>query len=324
MEIFSGILSCRLLVPEIDRTADAEIRDIEMKHAVCILAHNNFKVLSALLNQLDSLEFDVYLHINAKVKEYPQSELSAAMKYAKLTFVPRVPVGYCDYSMMKAVISLFKTAGTDYHDYYHLVSGADLMCCTRQDFLSFFEKNSGKEFVGFSAGFSEDRVKYRNYFTAYCRQKNGFLAKCFIKLRKSLIKIQKILNLSVKIPARYSIRKGCDWYSVTHSALLHLLAEEPEFQKYFYRSYCPTEFFAQTILWNSPFREKLYARETQDESIQCARIIDWNRGSPYVFTLEDKNFLINTPGVFARKFDENKDMKIVQLLRDFTIKGDMK
>ncbi len=291
-----------------------------MKHAVCILAHNNFKVLSALLSQLDSPEFDLFLHINAKVEKFPEVELRANLKYANLTFVPRIPVGYCDYSMVEAVVSLLKEAGKYYHDYYHLVSGADLMCCTRKEFFDFFEKNNGKEFVGISKDFTEERVLYRNFFTAWGRQKNAFLSKVFIKLRKSLIGIQKRLGLRVKFPDNFQIRKGTDWYSITHDALLYILSKESEFRKYFYHAYCPTEFFVQTLLWSSHFKNTLYATTDNDEAIACARVIDWERGTPYVYTVDDFEFLKNSPGVFARKFDENKDMEIVQLLQNLAIK----
>ena len=68
-----------------------------MKHAILILAHNNFSVVSALLKQFDSKEFDIYIHINKKVKEYPREEWEKQTQFAKLYFVRREKIGYCDY-----------------------------------------------------------------------------------------------------------------------------------------------------------------------------------------------------------------------------------
>ena len=291
-----------------------------MKHAILILAHNNFSVVSALLKQFDSKEFDIYIHINKKVKEYPRKEWEKQTQFAKLYFVRREKIGYCDYSMVKGVKALIEEATKVEHDYYHLISGADLLIKKREEFLKFFEHNKGSEFVGFSNGFKEDRVKYKNYFIRYSRQKSRFLSIVFAKIRKFLILLQKKLKISNLRIKEYEVKKGTDWYSITHDAALFLLKEEPKFRKAFYRSYCPTEFFAQTILWNSRFKNALYLAEKSDETNQSLRYIDWKRGSPYVYTINDKQELLNAKEfMFARKFDENKDMEIVNFFKEYVI-----
>lgn len=42
------------------------------------------------------------------------------------------------------------------------------------------------------------------------------------------------------------------------------------------------------------------------------REIDWNRGNPYVFRTEDFEILMNSPCMFARKFDEKTDREIIE------------
>ena len=287
-----------------------------MKHAVLILAHNNFSVVKALLEQLDSPNFDIYIHINAKVKSFPEEELKKSVSRAKLKFVKRYKIGYCDYSMVMGVKSLLETASQTYHDYYHLVSGADMMIKKREEFDCFFEENNGKEFVGFSKDYTEERVKYRNFFVAQGRQRSAFLSKLFIKLRKSLITVQKTFGIEYKNIPGFETKKGTDWYSITHLAVEYLLKMEPQFKKGFYYTYCPTEFFAQTLLWNSDFRKNLYCNDTISENRQCVRQIDWDRGSPYVYRMSDKDELLNSKEMFARKFDENNDMEIVNFLKE--------
>lgn len=284
-----------------------------MKHAFLILAHNNFEVIKALLHQLDDEDFEIYIHINAKTSWFPQKEFEISVGKAELHFVERVAVGYCDYSMVEGVKSLLKSASDSRHDYYHLISGADLMIKSREEFKHFFDEHKGKEFVAFSKSYEEDRIKYRNYFVAKCRQESRSKSMFYIKLRKFLISIQKALCMKNHIP--YEVKKGADWYSLSHDAVLHLLREEPEFKKYFYYSYCPTEFFAQTLLWNSAkFRGRLYGVNSFDETIECAREIDWKRGSPYVYRLSDYGELMKSPAMFARKFDESTDIQIVKKL----------
>lgn len=286
-----------------------------MNHAILILAHNNFDVISALLEQADDPAFDIYIHINRKVKRFPREQWQASVKRAGLYFVPRVRVGYCDYSMVNAVVSLFRTAAQKHYDYYHLISGADLMIKKRDEFLRFFEEHNGKEFVGFSPDFDGDRVAYRHIFTACGRQKSKLLSRFFGAARKMLITLQKRLGLTNRVTDFEIVRKGTDWYSITDAAVGYLLKQEPLFRKSFFRAYCPTEFFPQTVLYNSPYCERLY--DLQSEGRGCLRTIDWQRGTPFTFTEEDKDFLQASDGLFARKFDENKDMAIVDFFRRY-------
>ena len=288
-----------------------------MKHAIMIMAHNNFSVVSALLEQLDVPEFDIYIHINAKIRTFPQEQWQAKTHYAGLYFVPRVRVGYCDYSMVRAVMSLFRSATQKKYDYYHLISGADLLIKSREEFLRFFDENNGTEFVGFSDTFDEDRVRYRHFFTALCRQRSRLLSTVFAKARIGLVRLQKLFGISNKADDFTTVKKGTDWYSLTDDAVRYLISKEPLFCKHFRYAYCPTEFFPHTVLYNSHFRKNL---NSGDECRQCMRTIDWNRGQPYTYTIGDKRFLLSSEGMFARKFDENKDMEIVEFFKDY-VKG---
>ena len=51
-----------------------------MKHAYLILAHNEFEVLNRLIESLDDVRNDIYIHFDAKVKELP----TLAVKFSKL------------------------------------------------------------------------------------------------------------------------------------------------------------------------------------------------------------------------------------------------
>ena len=111
------------------------------------------------------------------------------------------------------------------------------------------------------------------------------------------------------------IKKGCDWYSITHAAAKYLIAQEPNFRKLFSKSFCPTEFFAQTLLYNSDFKANIYCLE--DENIGSQRYIDWQRGNPHVFTMADKELLEKSPLLFARKFSDTSDRKIIDDVSNF-------
>lgn len=55
----------------------------------------------------------------------------------------------------------------------------------------------------------------------------------------------------------------------------------------------------------------------KDENNGAQRYIDWNRGSPYVFRQVDFNALKSSEYLFARKFMEKKDKKIIDSLYSY-------
>lgn len=72
--------------------------------------------------------------------------------HAKLSILKkRVDIRWGHVSLIKAEISLFESASANGpYGYYHLLSGADLPIKSQDYIFDFFEKNAGKEFVGFT------------------------------------------------------------------------------------------------------------------------------------------------------------------------------
>lgn len=70
---------------------------------------------------------------------------------------------------------------------------------------------------------------------------------------------------------------------------------------------CADEIFIQTVVMSSPFKENIE---------NCKRLIDWNRGAPYVFRSDDKERLLTSNDLFARKFDSRIDDDIIRFLYD--------
>ena len=58
-----------------------------------------------------------------------------------------------------------------------------------------------------------------------------------------------------------------------------------------------------------------------DDNFAIKRYIDWKRGEPYTFKLEDFNELINSGCFFARKFSTNVDKDIIDKIYDY-VKGE--
>ncbi|MGL5245877.1 MAG: beta-1,6-N-acetylglucosaminyltransferase, partial [Sarcina sp.] len=78
---------------------------------------------------------------------------------------------------------------------------------------------------------------------------------------------------------------------------------------------CSDEVFLQTFSLNSSFKNKIYSITSENNG--SLRFIDWKRGNPYVFRINDFEELIKPSYLFARKFDVNTDKEIIDKLYDY-------
>lgn len=101
--------------------------------------------------------------------------------------------------------------------------------------------------------------------------------------------------------------------SITEAFCQYLLQNEPLLHKRLAHTLCPDEIFVQTMLISSPFSANVYNAQTEDTQTSSLRKIDWQRGSPYVWTYDDINELLNSTSVFARKFS-SQDLQVVNAI----------
>ena len=71
------------------------------------------------------------------------------------------------------------------------------------------------------------------------------------------------------------------------------------------------EFFVQTLVYNSPFKERLYNQDFNNNYLGCMRLVDWKRGAPYTWRITDYDDIINSEYLFARKFNFKIDKEII-------------
>ncbi len=289
-------------------------------HAYMIIAHNQFELLEKLILALDDERNDIFVHIDAKVKDFDFKRFWELTEYSRVIFTDeRVDVRWGDYSQVKTEFLLFSTAvkheNTDKpYDYYHLISGVDFPIKSNDYIHNFFEENKGKEFVHF---FDNEllpaylnRVKYYHFFL----KKRNLFTKA---LTHALLLIQKVFGVNRIKSTDIEIQKGCNWVSVTGSFAHYIVDEFPKYEKLLKHSFCGDEIFIQTVLINSPFKDNLYIKEFNNDHIMCMRLIDWERGNPYIFRSNDFDLIINSPCIFARKFDLSVDSKIIKRIQEF-------
>lgn len=274
-----------------------------MTHAYLIMAHSEFPLLEKLLAMLDHPDNHIFLHIDRKADLADPSALLRPLQHARAELVPRLNVSWGGGSMVKAELLLLAHATRTHHDYYHLLSGADLPIKAHDQINAFFLRNRGKEFLSFDKAAQEtgshlDRVRYYYLRSGLLPQRAAqFLSGNLVRLQRRL----GIDRLGGKKPLP-SVQKGSQWFSITHEFACFVLArmKDPTYRRLFFASHCPDELFIQTILYNSPFR---------DAAAAPMRYIDWSRHgrSPETLTMADWDKLEQSDCLFARKFSRLAD-----------------
>lgn len=290
-----------------------------MKHAYLIMCHSNFKILAKLVSALDNPRNDIYIHVDSKVNSLNKLKKMLTVKKATLTFTRRINVNWGGFSQIKAELILLEEATKNEHAYYHLMSGVDMPLKSQEEIFRFFDDNQGQEFIGIDE-ISEDgeafsaRIKYYHLLQDIIGRNSGVHIAIAEKIEQMLLKFQAVMKVNRLKSVSTPIYKGANWFSITHPLAEYLLNNKKLIKQLFGNGLCADELFLQTITMASP-----YAGNVVNDTL---RYIDWNRGFPYIFKMEDYNELVSSPKLFVRKFDENVDMEVVERLHAMLQVGD--
>lgn len=289
------------------------------------MAHTQFQQVAKLVRLIDNEENDIYLHIDKKVNNARvifRDIIEPAVNKSHIYFVPQNNVHWGAYSQIKTEIDLLKVAISNKYQYYHLLSGADLPLKSQEYIHNFFSDNQGKEFVqlGTKEYINRTQQRYRYYWIFQEKLGTGrqnILYKILNRLRYGTVLLQTLFKVDRRkknedvFKCYYS---GANWFSITHDFANYVVSKERQIQRVFNKTLCCDEVFMQTVLMNSKFKDNIYHKALDGSSLSIMRKIDWERGGPYVWTEGDFNELIDSDCMFARKFDEKVDPKIIELL----------
>lgn len=270
-----------------------------IKSAFLIVAHNHFDMLRFLIKTLDSVNHDIYIHIDRKCGDVDYASFEAITRHSRVECVrDRMDVTWGGVSMIKTTLLLLERAIRGGYDYYHLISGVDFPLLSNEALDDFLEEHKGTEFVGFADHSDlEHKLGFYHLFNDGWRRH----LVCANRLNSLAIRLQRILHIR-----RYrdvgQFAKGCNWWSITGALAKPLVADRDKFVKTYKYCSCADEVFVQTFITQHPeLGLRLYNQA--DEYEGCLRLIDWNRGGPYTFKTSDYPELSESNRFFARKFD---------------------
>jgi len=283
------------------------------KHAYLIMAHDNNNLLNKLLNVLDDRRNDIYLHVDKKVKSIDIGNLEK-LQYSRLFLIKRSEVFWGGFSQTNCELSLLNEAIKDEYTYYHLLSGVDFPIKNQNYIHNFFEQNNGKEFLGYDHNWNRKKIKYYYLYTDIGRDKKPITL--FKKsINKLLILFQKLIRYSRNYD--FPVYKGANWFSITHDLAVFIVNNYSVIKNNFSNTLNSDEFFLQSLVANSDFSRKIYKGINANEYENNLRHIDWNKGQPFTFGIDDLNELLLSDKLFARKFDEKKGLEVVNKLYEY-------
>ena len=191
------------------------------------------------------------------------------------------------------------------------MSGLDLPVKTNREIHEFFDHRNDL-FLGIVPSVSEYTIKHICY-KYYFLKSTGYRNSKFLKLINKINVEIRHLFLKQKNNAEYY--DGWTWFSITDDFAKYCLLQRENVEKIYKKSLASDEVVFQTLAYTSTFKNRLY--DIYDLKNGSQRYIDWDRGKPYVFSLEDFDELINSNCMFARKFDEKKDSKIIDKIINY-------
>ncbi len=285
-----------------------------MKHAYLIIAHNEFAVLRKLVQAIDDVRNDIYIHFDKKVDDKVLPKLACG-RAGLYILSERIDVRWGDISVVEAEYVLFEAATRNgQYAYYHLLSGVDMPIKSQDYIHTFCEANRGKEFIGYTLNSEKEIERKVNYYHLFPQNfKNEGVVKGMLQrvVRAIWLRIQMVMG--IRRNREIHFMKGSQWVSITHE-MVQLLQEKKEWvMNGLHHTFCPDEIFVQTICWNSPLRANIYNQI--DDAKGCMRAIGWKTNQLAPWTMADYPFLMNSGALFARKFSEQEFEVVERILR---------
>lgn len=271
------------------------------KIAYFILVHRlpqQFKKLFEAIYDTDNIYL---IHLDKKAGAETNNEVRSFLAgYANVHILERSNVAWGGYSMVQAELNGMKhllSINADW-DFFINLSGQDFPLRTQDEIRTFLSKHRDSSFIKI-ANQAEERPDTLNRIENYFTETN-------LSLSNALHKRAYMKGVTAYIGGQWMIlnRECCEFICYSD--------EVKRFEDYYANTLIPDESFFQTVLMNTSFSGMLINNDKRsiiwipDGSIKLR---------PKTFTLADLPFLLATDDLFARKFDSEHDISIINALQ---------
>lgn len=264
-----------------------------MRVAHLILTYTNPKQTERMIRQLTHKNFDFYIHVDKKFDINPHLFMESL---PNVFFINnRVDVKWAGYSTVVATFECIKeivNTGIPYN-FINFLSGQDYPIKSADTINKFFEENNGKEFISFrdiKNDWKEGLVRMEKYYLS------GYSFKGKHRVEDLINKIMPKRKLPNNL---HPYGKSMFWMLSPEAAMyvVNAVENDKKLKDFFWLCWASDEFVFQTILLNSPLKDKIVNNNY--------RYIDWSGGgaNPKVLDESDIENLKTSKDLFARKFD---------------------
>ena len=283
-----------------------------MRLAVIIITYTSAAQIRRFIEKLNNGYFDFYIHLDLKVDLATHAVL---MNMPNVFFVQnRVGVNWGGYTTMEATLNSLrelKQSGRKY-DFVHLVTGQDYPIKAPQYIMDFCEHNKGKEFINYKfykTEWNEGMLRIERYYFNDIKMKGRFRIAEFVNSVMPKRKFPYPDWVLCGNETFWSLSQECAQYVVD------VIDNDKKLENYLRLRWAPDEFVFQTVLMNSPFKDRIVNNNY--------RFINWPEGGgvrPNFFMTGDFERIRASEALFARKFDMAKDHVIFDLIDENLLK----
>lgn len=305
-----------------------------------ISAYRQPRQLARLLGRLQQPNARFVVHLDAKVAAKPFLDALPATIASDVTFVAQpVRVYWKGFSQVRMMQRLMETALAAPFDYAIYLSEADYPLRTNEQLNVFFAQQPPDLLAYWRL---RDRPTWQHKLRYFYFHDWPWLNPRTNQLTRLLF---RIYNQTVKrvlprrrFPTMLEPFGGSEYMCLTRRSVEYVVnfsRQAPTLMHWYRFSDSPIEHVFHTILLNAPFRDTVIhwaeyehwsanltdadrarSAEPMPESVFHRRYIDWSpdRERPAILDRRDAHALLNTDALFARKFDQRRSARLLDLL----------
>ncbi|RYE24653.1 MAG: hypothetical protein EOP42_22095 [Sphingobacteriaceae bacterium] len=288
-----------------------------MEKAYLIMAHKDPKQVFRLVSRLNDGSSEFFIHIDKKAAISQFQNLKQIGK--TVHFTERFDATWGGYGLIKPYLSALKTVkeSAKKFDRIMLLSGQDYPIKSNNYINEFFKNSPHSNFINYfpipnltkwpgsdrGGLYRVDKYYFgAKWYELFCSKALNLLASYFPVLRR-------------KLPGGMKPYTGQTWWNLDQYAMNYILDyvdQHPEYIKFHKHTFVADELFIQMIIGNSKDEKLLKSIKNSEK-----RFTIWPKpdsAHPKLLRKDDMEAIMASEDLFARKFDENVDAEILDLI----------
>jgi hypothetical protein len=286
--------------------------------AYIISAYRLPDLLVRLVRRLEAPGHTTFIHVDAKTGDAMYRAMADPLRDRPgVYFLPRHACHWGDFGHVRATLKGLRalvSSGRPF-DYVVLLTGQDYPIKSNAEIEAVLAEAAGQVFMDWmpvpndvwSDGGSD---RFENWHFRVGRRRFAFPGAPFRNPRLNALWTlpARLLRLRRSFPAGVQPFGGSSYWMMPADCARYVdeyVRANPEFVRFFEHVLVPDEMFFQTIVLNSPFRDRLAPDDL--------RYIDWREDldHPRILTMAEFDALMRSPKLFARKFDPEVDAAVL-------------